>query len=120
MGKENIGSDFDDFLEQQHPDVVLSPRRSVFDWLRARKPYGRMAFVHLNWSKNRSQGLAGASQQSEMQGEALIDLISACLHRGDFHPHPLPREVVIPPVWKPGRSLPRCRGRAAVKRIGVG
>lgn len=116
-GRVELRPDFESFLEAQHPDVVLSPRRVVFDWLCARKVHHSLAFIHLNWNKQGSAGLAGVDQRSELQGAATVDLISARLHRSDFHPGPDPREVVIPPTWQAGGSLPPRLGENRRSRV---
>jgi len=102
-GGTGPGEDLRSLVKNHHVDVILSPRRRVYDFLC--KTVTHPAFVHLNWNREGSRGLAGVDQRSDVQGSAAVDLVSARLHRGDFHPDPEPREVLIPPAWKNGPSL---------------
>ncbi|HVZ63763.1 MAG TPA: LacI family DNA-binding transcriptional regulator [Lacunisphaera sp.] len=96
---------FKAWFEKTRPDAVISSTRQILDWARevgVRSPE-EFGFVHLDHHE-RVPDCAGINHNSELIGEAVIDLIVAQIHRGETGVPPHPMTTVVEGYWVPGPS----------------
>jgi LacI family transcriptional regulator len=99
-------SSFQRWFTHYEPDAVISSTRNVLEWAREKGadcPDG-FGFVHLD-HHSRLKDCAGINHNSELIGEALVDLIVAQLHRAEIG---LPRHAmttVVEGFWVQGGTV---------------
>lgn len=102
------------WLDDQRPDVVVSPRNHVHGLLTKlgyRMPRD-LGFASLAASARDVSGLTGVDERSEMVGVAAIDFLIAMLQRGEFGIPKIRQFVMIEASWIAGRTVRKAK-RAA-------
>jgi LacI family transcriptional regulator len=100
------------WYRRHRPDVVISPRQWVIEWLKedGRSVPGDVGFVHLNWTE-RSGPCSGIDQRPQIIGAAAAETVIAQLHRNERGVPEVARTVSIEGRWVEG---PTTRGVAGV------
>ncbi|HRE04015.1 MAG TPA: LacI family DNA-binding transcriptional regulator [Opitutaceae bacterium] len=91
------------WFEQHRPDVVLSPRQWVVDWMEAEglQLPRDVGFAHLNWTE-RSAPCSGIDQRAGLLGAAAVESVVAQLHRNERGLPTVAQSLAIEGVWIDG------------------
>jgi DNA-binding LacI/PurR family transcriptional regulator len=96
------------WLRRHRPDVILAPRISVLNQIRAsglRVPRD-VGFAHLDWLPAFAP-VAGVFGNSEHTGALAVEIVVSQLLRGERGPPAFPVSHLVAGVWKPGSTVRR-------------
>jgi len=98
------------WFRRARPEVILSPRQTVVEWLEAEGLLlpRDVGFGHLNWTE-RVAPCSGIDQRSHLLGAAAVESVVAQLHRNERGLPTVARTVSIEGAWVDGpttRPLP--------------
>lgn len=96
------------WVAQHSPDVILYSGLPLLDWIKdlgLRVPED-IGVVHLDWSEE-VKPLAGIDADSEMQGEAAVDMLVGQLHANEYGVPAREKIVAVSGRWVMGKSLRR-------------
>lgn len=91
------------WLERWRPEIVLSWRQVIVDWLReAGMAVPRdIGFAHVNWTE-RADPCAGIDQRPRLLGMAAVDTVVALLYTNERGIPAVPRTTSIESLWVDG------------------
>ncbi len=95
--------------EKNQPDVVLINHSKLVDSLanlnvRVPKDMGLAFLDRKETALHRGMETTGVDQQWEAVGAALVDVVVARMHANERGVPPIPRTILIPPVWNQGKT----------------
>lgn len=96
------------WFDRHRPDVVVSPRQWVAEWMEAEGlslPQD-VGFAHLNWTE-RSAPCSGIDQRSAMLGAAAVESVVAQLHRNERGLPTVAQTLAIEGKWVDGPTTRR-------------
>ncbi len=99
-------ADFAGWMEEHHPDAVVSFDTHVPGWLERlglRVPED-IGFVVHDWTPA-MEGYAGIYQRRDHLAAAAVDLVVTQLSQHERGVPTVPRQIMIPPQWVPGASV---------------
>jgi LacI family transcriptional regulator len=99
------------WYRRHRPDVVISPRQWVTEWLEEEglSVPGDVGFVHLNWTE-RTGPCSGIDQRPHLMGAAAAETVIAQLHRNERGVPEVAKTVSIEGRWVEGPTT-----RAAIR-----
>ena len=100
---------FDEWLERERPDVILTLFTSIEKWVRAAglKVPGDLGLIQLEWQEQNPHW-AGMDQHNDICGEAAVDMAINLIHNGEIGFPEFPRATLIGSSWVDGKTvLPR-------------
>ena len=91
------------WFRRARPEVILSPRQTVVDWLAEEglELPRDVGFGHLNWTE-RVAPCSGIDQRSHLLGAAAVEAVVAQLHRNERGLPAVARTVSIEGAWVDG------------------
>jgi DNA-binding LacI/PurR family transcriptional regulator len=98
-----------DWLDEQKPEVVVSPRNHVHTLLvqLGYKIPRRIAFVSLAASARDVPNLSGVDERPETVGKAAADFLAAQLQRGEFGVPQVRQFLLVEAGWIQGKTVRR-------------
>lgn len=98
-------ANFDAWLAQHKPDVVISPRHEVLDWLKKRG-FAVPAQIGFLWLEaEESRDITGVCQHFANVGEAAVDLLHLELMRSAYGIPVVRQTIGIDGYWREGKTL---------------
>jgi LacI family transcriptional regulator len=97
------------WLEEQQPEVVVSPRNHVYTLLveLGYKVPRHLGFVSLAASARDVPHLSGVDEHPELVGKAAVDFLAAQLQQGEFGVPKVRQYVLVEGGWIKGKTIRR-------------
>lgn len=97
---------FSRWMKEHGPDVLISFDTHLPDWLErlGRRIPEDTGFVVHDWTPA-MEGYAGIYQRRDHLAAAAVDLVVTQLSQNERGVPPVPRQIMIPPLWIPGPSI---------------
>jgi LacI family transcriptional regulator len=94
------------WIKRHRPDVILTLRAEIKDWLEATglNVPGDMGLVHLDLTPG-LKGWAGIRQHHQQIGFAAVDMLIGQLHRNEFGPPPFQKCQLVYGTWIAGETV---------------
>ncbi len=106
-GDAQSKADFRRWVREQRPEVILTIHVAVEPWLAEiglRVPHD-VGVAYLDWNALDTAEAAGVDHQLEAAGAAAVDLLAAQLQTNERGLPAVPRAVLVPGRWVPGKTV---------------